>query len=455
MFNPPQKAEFGKRDNARVSDAFNNLPAHWQNSIWLATKNRYRIRTIGKLTADFTPAAQLKHKELREYIAASTVVHVFDGWSYLGRAIHSLLVGDHDCARHLGYYAELRAAMAILATEGIGVFSQEHVVVASNGKCLQMPPYRKASEPTRPRGINTHAFVWEALTELMATNSSAAIVLGTPHVAGNTLSEWLGHFATVPALAAQLAEDWLRAWGLDIARLAKDRDARNLSSYRPTAFSTSRPLDAETSTRFVCQLWSLCEPTGDNAFAVLDRLLLRSTLQTAFRVAYGRTTKQAPKQFRQLLASMLTSLKPPTVGGTDWMMFLTDASLDDLNPLVQASASVEPDNAWHAAQVVSRAFLLLRVASGAGHRLLRQLPATEAQHLSFWTSEVGIDRALWPTGDQPISMLDLWTDVGDAISELNNNLNAGDSFNSLWKRFPLATSVLSSCERVCLWGLSL
>jgi hypothetical protein len=345
--------------------------------------------------------------------------------------------------------------MGILATEGIGVFSQEHVVVSKDGKCLQMPPYRLPSEPNRPRGINTHTFVWEALNELMATNTSAAIVLDTSTAGGSSLTEWLAHFASAPSLTASLGADWLKAWGLDIARLAKDRDARNLSSYRPTSFSTSRPLDVETSTRFVCRLWSLCEPTSENAFSVLDRLLLRSILQTAFRVTHGPTVKSARKQFRTLLGSLLTSLNPSAPAGIDWMAFLTDTSSQDLNPLVQASRTGEPDNPWHSIQVISRAFLLLRVASGAANRLLKQLPVSEALRLAFWTSEVGTDRALWATGDEPSSKLDLWTDIGEAISELDSNLDTSDSFNSLWKKFPLEAAVLSSCERVCLWGLNL
>ena len=186
-------------------------------------------------------------------------------------------------------------------------------------------------------------------------------------------------------------------------------------------------------------------------------MLLRATLQNTFRVTYNRSPKVAHRQFKTRLGSLLTTVNPPEVRGTDWISFLTDTSSDDdeLNPLVQAVRTAEADSMWHAVQVISRAFLLLRVASGATRRLLKQLPINQASRLSFWTSEIGRDPTLWSTDEEPASKLDLWTDIGDAISELGSNLATGDTFNSLWKKFPASASVLSSSERVCVWGLSL
>ena len=116
--------------------------------------------------------------------------------------------------------------MGLLATEGIGVFSQEHVVLSSGGKCLQMHPHRLAADPGRPRGIPTHTFVWEALKELLDTPASSAVLFDYIFLSRNSLNDWLMHFASAPATTAKLASDWLKAWALDIERLAKDRDAR-------------------------------------------------------------------------------------------------------------------------------------------------------------------------------------------------------------------------------------
>jgi hypothetical protein len=455
MLNPTQHTEFAKRDLPSLDAAFSELPRYWEQAFWLSSRNSYRVNCIERLTADFRPGSHVTHKHLREYIAASTIVHGFDGWSYLGRAVSALLIGDHDCARHLGYYAELRAAMAILAADGIGVFDKEHVVVSASGKCLQMPPLRGGGANARPGGPGTHAFVWNALEELMRSTTSANLLLSITSAGGLSLSEWLSHFASAPAVTSKLSEDWLRAWGLDIARLAGDRDARNLSSYRPTSFTTPRPPDAKTVVDFVLRLWSLCEPTIQNPFAVLDRFLLRATLQNGFRAAYGKSAKSAKKQFRSVVESLLTSLRPHDVTGMDWVTFLGDVPSDPLDVLAQASGTVGPDNKWHSIQVISRAFLLLRVAAGTGQRLLQKLPTGDAVHLDFWMSEIGIDRALWASGNQPASLSDLWADTSDAIDELRLSLATIESSNVLWRKFPFAAGILSSCERVGLWGLGL
>jgi|GEM_PF-362873 len=455
MLNAAQQNELAKRDSPSLAAAFSQLPEYWQNGLWLDARNRYRVECIRTLTADLRPTSRVTHKHLREYIAASTIVHGFDGWSYLGRALNALLTGDHDAARHLGYYAELRAAMSILSSEGVGVFSSEHMVVTGAGKCLQIPPYRKPSDPTRPRGPGTHGFVWDALKELMSSPTSASLLLDVTSAGGSQLSEWLGHFASVPALTSRLASDWLRAWGLDIARLAKDRDARNLSSYRPTSFTTPRTLDAQTLTQFVLRLWTVCEPSGENPFAAVDRLLLRATLQNAFRAAYSRTARHATRKFRLRIESVLAGLQPLSVAGLVWEDFLTDVSYDQLSVLEQASGKVTPNNQWHSIQVISRAFLLLRVASGTTQRLIQQLPSGLGLHLDFWTSTIGLDRALWGLGAQPASFIDLWSDTEDVMNELRTNLGVVNSFSALSMRFPLAVGILSSCERVGLWGLGL
>jgi len=92
-----------------------------QNDGWIE-----RVKKIGTVEAreDVRPtevaAGTIQSPtQLSEYIAASCLLHCSDGWSYLGRAISALLRGDPHRARHLAYYAELRAATALLAKVGV------------------------------------------------------------------------------------------------------------------------------------------------------------------------------------------------------------------------------------------------------------------------------------------------------------------------------------------------
>lgn len=455
MFFQGQKTLFAQRDAVALAAAFARLPTHWQQNKWLHKNNRYSKQCVPRLTADFKPGSVIRHKHLAEYVAASTIIHCLDGWAYLGRALHAQLVGDHDCARHLAYYAELRAAMGLLATQGIGVFSNEHVAILNNQKCVQFPPLRDAKDPTRVRGTKTHQFVWEALEEWSTSPSSTAVIMDLVTAGGSPLQDWLNHFGMVPALTNRLTKNWLTDWGVDIARLADDQKARNLSSYRPTSISTCRPPNPDMVLKCISGMWRQCEPSADNPFARLDRSLVKVSLEKAFRAAFNKSAKQAKKQYGIRIEGVLQGLQPKIVAGLDWKKFLIATHFEPLHVLTQAASSVGPEDPQHSLQVASRALLLLRLASGAGQKLLKSLPANSTNHLSFWISEVGSDRALWKPNQQPAALTDLWSDAEVALNEIHVNLNQVDSFNTLWRKFANSAEMLASWERVGLWGLGL
>lgn len=447
MLSANQRVEFARRAPSEVLSAFNRLQPHWNTARWLGVNNRYRSDCVRRVNTDFSPGRVPIHKHLSEYVAASTAVHCLDGWAYLGRALHALLVGDHDAARHLGYYAELRAAISLLASEGVGVFNRRHIIVSQRGRCLRMP-----NQPT------THVFTWEALEEWATSPGASAHVLQMISGGGHSLAEWMNHVGQIPAFLAQLARDWLLGWGMDISQLAEDRESRNLASYRPTSLTTGRPLDARSVSQFVSALWPLCEPREQNPFSTLDRLLIRSSLQRAFKAAHahGRTALSASRQFAQFIENnVLAGLQPNEVPGVNWTSFLTEINTGVFNVLALAAAKDPPTRPWHAVQVAARAFLLLRIATGSCERMFSQLPGGAIVGLNFWVDQIGEDRGLWQQNAKPAASVDLWTDAEDAVEEIAQNLAAVDSFHSLWETFPKAAEMLSSWERVCLWGLRL
>jgi hypothetical protein len=446
MLTPPQKAEFANRSAPAVKQAFLDLSANWQLGLWISRTNRYRRHCIDKLKDDFNPNLvnkPVRHRDLLEYIAASVMVHCFDGWAYLGRALGAQLQGDHDCSRHLGYYAELRAAMSILGAHGIGVFDNKHVVVNSKSRCIRMPGHKK-----------THGFVWEALEEWATTPDARDSIFDSIKAGGQNLATWLNHFSIAPALSAKLAEDWLRDWGLDIKRLAADQTARNLSSYRPTGFTTSRPAPAQQIVKFTLGLWRLCEATTQSPFAELDRNLIRLSLQRAFKAGGGLTHRnaKATANFLARMKSLLSALQPTATLGLDWETFLLAEPSNQPDLLVHASGTDGPESQFHSIQVAARALLLLRVASGTCERLIKSLPRSSRAHLTFWIDAVGEDRRLWQGGDRPTSWQDLWKDPEDAIDDLEGDLPSLTSYAALWENRAPAASVLTTCERVGLWS---
>ena len=441
MLNPNLLADFQRRDGTAVEKAFAVMAGNWASNRWLNSSNRYRNECIQTLKKDCKTGGRLRHKDLTEYIAASVLVHCMDGWAYLGRAINAHLVGDHDCARHLSYYAELRAAMAILGAHGVGVFSRDHVVVDSRGRCIRL------------HGPGTHEFVWQALEEWAGSNDARDAVLKCVRAGGQTLDVWLSHFSTAPALMSILTKRWLLAWGLDIARMAEDREARNLSSYRPTSFSTSRPPPADSSIKMASLLWSACEPSTDSPFAILDRQLLRASLREAFRATEARSVKQARSKFKFRINAVLRFLQPASVPGVDWEQYLT-ADPTGTEVLSFAGQSDPPKVPMHGWQVASRALLLLRIATGSCARIVQTLPISLRHAMTGWVDSLGQDRSLWKAGDSPASLFDLWKDPEDALRDLAADLSQLASYTELWRRQSQAAAVLSTCERVGLWGFA-
>ncbi|MFJ1288414.1 hypothetical protein, partial [Acinetobacter baumannii] len=95
-----------------------------------------------------------------------------DAWDYFSCAISAVLEGNIYNAIHFAYYAELRATMSFLASEGIGVFNGINYYVDSTGKCKRFTG-----------NIATHKFVWPALNEWskLVANRNTLLDIVTVH----------------------------------------------------------------------------------------------------------------------------------------------------------------------------------------------------------------------------------------------------------------------------------
>lgn len=446
-----QQATVSRADAARLARVFADLVGNWQNGRWLTASNRYAVNCVGKIKEDTIPVTgRLRHRHLASYIAASSVVHCMDGWSYISRAIEAELSGDIDAARHLAYYAELRAAMSLLAGAGVGVFDRKHFAVRADKRC-------------EPIAGSTHVFVWDALEYWAQQPTATDLILSVIQPGGKALSEWLDYFPPTAggAFRGVLAQQWLLNWGLDLRRLASDRKARNESSYRPTNIMRRRHPTLNQSLDFIKDLWRAHEPSDSNPFRELDRHLLRRSLASAFKANHARNhnSRRAPVQFARLIEPALHGALPTPGDFTEaeWREFLNYRAQQNDNQVIIQAEKVDPvSSPLHHIQVIARATLLLRIATGAIRHSLQGLHAPDVANLSFWWRPIGETRGLWETGAPPAQFSDLWQDVDASLDQLQAWRDAGgNSKRGLYSGAAEVIRSLSSCERVALWSLGL
>ena len=213
------------------------------------------------------------------------------------------------------------------------------------------------------------------------------------------------------------------------------------------------------SSAFTRNLWAMCEPHPASRFELIDRRLLRVSLEQAFAAETGKSPTQGAQEFRDRVDSMVEAVAAGGLPGEEWKRFLTRTDHPhDSVVITEASGSVTAEDPHHHMQVIARAMLLLRVATGACSVLLGST-GFGRDELEFWWSSLGEERGLWDPGDEPDAFTDLWADIEAATGELDEWEAAnGDADVSQvrWRgECAYGISILGQCERIALWGLGL
>ncbi len=335
--------------------------------------------------------------------------------------------------------------MSLLASFGVGIFDRDHFVIDSAGSCAKIPGRK-----------GTHPMTWLAL-EYWARSSQAKSFLErciAPN--GVLLREWFGEFPGITGFGA-IAYDWIKTWGLDINRIFSDQQARNVASYRPTRLDSTSSLGANEAKSFVEDLWTHCSPLQLSRFEALDRYLLRRSLISA----YQQTANPDQTDFEQRLDAMMKRLFPnlhPSMQG-HWLSFLKDSSSYQ-DPLIirEAEQTAPYYDPRHPLQVIARATLLLRLASGSCALLMNTVPVSSPD-LEFWWKPILYNFGLWNNAIEPEPTMDqvlaLWDEVAGAIDDLDYSAAGSGTltFFDLRTNSARALSVLQGCERIALWGL--
>jgi hypothetical protein len=423
----------------QVEDYFVSFPSNARSIKWLNRNNVYRLTCTSKFEREVKklhPTINLEH--LVAYVSSSSAAHVIDGWSYLGRAIEATLRGDSYCAIHFAYYAELRAAMGLLAGEGIGIFNAWHATIDETGGVEPFPVNAKPTKPTKRERVGTHNVIWPIVRHWSGLARAADLLDETVSPGSVPLSQWLEAVgARVPIRA--VARQWLSIWGLDLATVKDDHDLRNLVSYRPSEFRRANGLNVHECTEFVEQLWRLFEPSSIRRFPTLERLLLRS----AWRQSPATTVAEGD----------LVKLGLSPADAAQWASFIT--ATDDPIPIRMAVGSHVVEDPQCHLSVIARATLLLFLATSIARRLLIN-GGYVGTDIAFWWERYGRDRGLWESTGTPTDPLDLWADVLLSITESETwrAANSGASSIRSWRRAQSAAlDTLGGVELIGVWGL--
>lgn len=445
--NISQKTAIQNSSSNGVIAQFGSIRANLLSGKWLSTTNTLLTNCLDIIKDDlFLP------KDMSEYISVSSLLHCIDGWGFLGRAINCLSEGDHDVTRHLAYYAELRAAISILASQGIGIFNNKHYYVDSSGMSNQIPG-----------GYGTHMMTWLAFEEWAGLSTVPDLITRIIRPNNFTLSDWLDNYPNYSGIKP-IATNWLKTWGIDLSQLPQDRNARNEASYRPTKLQNIRNIDPINATNFLCSLWELLEPTASSRFALLDKHLLRKSLISLYESTESsiRTDTNGVindlgyiKIMDEFLSDVSSVGIISTIEIDQWKTFLLNKN--DPLILMEASGKLDVYNRRHHFQVISRALLLLRIASGTSAELLYK-NGYNKNDVEFWWKSYGLDHSLWNNGKEPSDFCDLWNDIPDSIQKIRlwNNTSTNNTYFDLRNNDNAGfLSVLGTFERIALWGTNL
>ena len=390
------------RDPAALVQAASSLPIEQALSNvslgngWLPSNHVY-ANVVGALRPNSTGIDGLA---LAEYVAYSMPIHVADGWTLLARGLDAVKAGDVNSAIHMAYYAELRAGMALLAAEGVGVFNSRHVAIAANYATSDLV------------NLGTHDAVWELLKEWGADAHRSPTILDAIRVEQKTISEWLDEANVSQRAQGVVASTWLKEWSMDLERFSRDRDARNEVSYRPRRIVTSNAPLPDVKSRVVeplLRIWDSLEPSPERGGAAVDVELLARALSYAYD-RDNRTTRQwnnfVDRELQSASDSLRALLKQPL------------GSNDRIVAWAQESSFPPTANA-----VLARATLLLRIANAVCAQRMDQSRIGWAD-LEFWWKALGQEYGLWTDGDEPADFGDLWEDVKDARLRVETSIGS-------------------------------
>ena len=399
--------------SAAIVEHLHRTKHHLNQGRWLGTRNVYRLSPVVAIRDRDPSTGRDRPRQLGDYVAASCPLHLWDGWNYLGLAVHAHLRGSIGNATHLAYYAELRAAMSLLASQGIGVFGRQHCVIDAPGSVVYLAR----------RGTHEAARLYlEHWSDRGAAASLLSRILSMDQA---SVDEWLRHLRHAGAWAP-LGRELTQQAGLDLRRMSDDLIARNEASYRPTDIVPSPAISAVSDADFLVDMVRLLEPGGPpGAFEILDRFLCRRLIERSYLAGSGRSSVSEFPDYRRAIESMVATFIDSSMRREELARFLVRET-EPLDPrlLLEAERDGDQGDQDYHLQIMGRATILLRIATGAVRELLSSADLS-LESLNFWWQPAGTLQGLWETPPSVVNSSELWVDAFEGLGNIDQWIRDG------------------------------
>lgn len=382
--------------------------------------------------------------ELAEYLALSTCCHALDGWRYLSMSAIALLNGARGEALHMAYYAELRAALSILAGSGIGILNTKHFSLTAIGTVNWFP------------GL-THNTAWEAIRQWSQSLPNAVNVVDSFDALGLNTVEWVEACRASSSRDA-IASHWLMDWSIDLTSLTTDRDIRNEASYRPDlTWNALHPLsDREFS--FVRNINSACSAIGYGQFEYVDLALVHDLCSKACYLRYGSSKQSDMQKLWAEVSRWLTSHKGLDRGDAFSLIQTVKSAPNTSGGKLLSSADISNKSSEG---VFSRALLLLRLASALQRRQWREIRLRALSGKADWQDALLSNYAAHSNLCDQAAIITNYEifdeDQVEAQEDIDGWLKGRRKFNPhrLWKDKPGALFQLCRFERIGILAAAL
>ncbi|MGO4292698.1 hypothetical protein [Chitinophaga sp. RAB17] len=411
MASIPPISNLAQASNNHILTALSNLKSRYNTSnTWIDPNNRYIVNTVDKIKTDFA-ANTINDQELIDYISSSIFLHCFNGWSYLSASINSLIEGDYANAIHNAYYAELRAIMSFLASQGIGVFNGQNVIVNSHGQAIKAVPSQQ-----------THIFAKNVFDQWLSSPSNLNTLLNQLRINSSSLKDWFNAFGWSPgsSVPGNVAKDWLNTWSVDMAIIQEEKNFRNFVSYNPQCFDQTISRFSDDITlrlEFINELWKLCAPNN-----LFSDSILRSALEILSPNIFSKPLSSLDPATEWAPIFTRLGLGPQDLKRNHYSSFFSRKT-ESLDNLVFDYAKNKrfsipvTESDTDPVGIISRAALLLLFNTMINESILRQT-GTSKTHLKFWLDSIGLKFGYWDSLSEPYIYSDLWEDIWFDIDEI-------------------------------------